>query len=80
MTCKQSDADVENRTIEETTFVDDEISINEKWNYAPDGGWKAWFAVAGGFLVNIRILAAKESRVISLKSNCTGAFCHVSKT
>lgn len=46
-------ADMEKRTIEETTFVDDNISINEKWNDAPDGGWKAWFAIAGGFLVNI---------------------------
>lgn len=55
-----SDADVEKRTIEETTFVDDSISINEKWKDAPDGGWKAWFAIAGGFLVNIWILAAKE--------------------
>lgn len=62
MTCNQSDTDVEKRTIEETTFVDDKSSIGEKWNNAPDGGWKAWFVVAGSFLVGIWALRAAKDK------------------
>lgn len=51
MSSRASETAVDEKSIEETTVIHEEVG----WKEPPDGGWKAWSVIFGSFCVSIHI-------------------------